>query len=90
MSSFDVSTPQLKVAKQWIDAYASLDMKNVVAITSKNYRYQALPDIIGIPEEAKEQHTDRFKEILGAMTKAGVCIQHREPPSGSQTNIHDS
>jgi hypothetical protein len=89
MSSFDASTPQLKVAKQWIDAYASLDTKNVAAITSKHYQYQALPDIIGIPEEAKEEHIDRLKKVLGAMAKAGVRIQHGEPPSSSQTDIHD-
>jgi len=87
MSSFDANTPQLKVAKRLIEAYASLDTKNVAAITSRNYQYQALPEVIGIPGEAKEEHIERFKKILGAITKAEVCIQHGGPPSSSQTNI---
>ena len=88
MSCFDASTPQLKTAKQLIEAYTSLDMEKVAAITSKNYQYQALPEVIGIPEESKEKHIERFKEIVGAMAKAEVRIQHGEPPSSSQANIH--
>ena len=88
MSSFDTSTPQLKAAKRWIDAYTSLDTKKIAAATSKNYEYQALPEVIGIPEEAKAKHLERYRDILGAMAKAEVCIQLGEPPPSSHTDIH--
>ena len=84
MSRPDDSTPQSKIAKQWVESYASLDMKNVAAITSKNYQYEALPEIISIPKETKEKHIERYREIVGAMTKAEVRIQHGESP---QTDI---
>lgn len=87
MSSFDASTPQLKAAKRWMDAYSSLDTKNIAAATSKNYQYQVLPEVIGIPEEAKERHLERYRDIFGAMAKAEVCIQWGELPS-SHTDIH--
>ena len=88
MSSFDASTPQLKVVKQWVDAHASLDTKKIAAVTSKNYHYEVLPEVIGIPKEAKEKHIKRFRESLGAMAKAEVRIQCRASPSNSQTDIH--
>lgn len=86
MSSFNTSTPQLRVAKQWVDAYVSLDTKGVAAVTSKSYRYQALPDVIGIPKETKEKHIERFKGMMSTMTKAEVRVQHGD--SSSQSNIH--
>jgi len=86
MSSFNASTPQLRVAKQWVDAYASLDMKNVAAVTSKSYQYQALPDVIDTPKETKEKHIERFKGRYSAINKAEVRVQHGD--SSSQANTH--
>ena len=89
MSSFDDSTPQLKAAKQWIDAYSSIDIENVAAITSKNYQYQVLPGVIGIPDEGKEKHIERYRKLLGAMDKAEVRTKHESCLQVPRLNIHD-
>ena len=88
MVDFDPSTPQLKAAKNWIDAYLSLDIKNVDPLISKNYEYQAFPEAANLPREAKERHLKRYGDMLAVASKWQVRIQHGEPPSGLQTGTH--
>ena len=88
MADFDASTPQLRAVKNWIDAYRTLDMKNVEPLISKDFQYQTLPDAIDLPKEETERHLERYRELFSALTKVEVRIQHGEPPSSSQTDTH--
>jgi hypothetical protein len=85
MVNFDASTPQLKVVKNWIDAYLTFDIKNVEPPISKNFQYQAFPETTDLPKETKENHIERYGEILAGTSKAEVRIQHRRC---SQPDIH--
>ena len=38
MVNVDASTPQLRVVKNWLDAYTSLDTKNLEPFISKNFQ----------------------------------------------------
>lgn len=79
MVNFDAS-PQLALVKKWLDAYFSLDVKNVEQYISRNFHYQAFPETTdtSIPEEAKEEHIDKYREILAAGSKFEVGIQALE------------
>jgi hypothetical protein len=56
MANIDATTPQLKLVKQFYDAYISLDIKNVEAHISKNYKFQTYPKVDHMPEESKGEH----------------------------------
>ena len=77
MVNIDASTPQLKLVKEWFSAYASLDAEKLEPLLSKNYKQQTLPESIGLPEETKEEHIKRFREMPSAITKLEVRIQYR-------------
>ena len=85
MVDFDASTPQLKAVKNWLDAYCTLDMKNVEPLISKSFQYEAFPETPYIPKETGGRHIERYKDMLSAASKFEVCIQH---PSSSQADIH--
>ena len=85
MVNFDASTPQLKVVKNWIDAYCTLDTKNIEPFISKNYEYQAFPEVADLPKEAKERHLERYGAMLAEASKLEVRTKHGELPSGLQT-----
>ena len=74
MSSFDTSTPQLALVKNWLDAYLTLDIKNVEPFISKNFQFQTLPETTDIPTEEKEKHLERYKVLLSALSKIEVSI----------------
>ena len=77
MSGFDTSTPQLKLAQQWSDAYTSLDIKDVEPLISKDFQYLTFPDSVGVPKEPKERHIERLGMMMTVLSKVDVCIQHR-------------
>jgi len=77
MANFDTS-PQLALVKKWLDAYLSLDVKNVEPLISQNFQYEAFPEATDIPEEAKEKHIEKYREILAAGSKFEVGIQALE------------
>jgi len=77
MTDFDASTPQLKAVKNWLDAYCTLDMKNVEPLISKNFQYQAFPETPDIPKETGKIHIERYRDIFSAASKFEVCTQHR-------------
>jgi hypothetical protein len=76
MVSLDASTPQLKLAKKWIDAYSSLDASNLDLLLSKHYKHQTFPKSTH-PEETKEEHIKRYGGLASLITKLEVRIQHR-------------
>ena len=77
MVDLDASTPQLKAAKDWVDAYCTLDMKNVEPRISKNFQFHTFPETTDIPKEAKGRHIERYREMLSAVSKLEVRIPHR-------------
>jgi len=85
MVELDASTPQLKAVKDWIDAYCTLDMKNVEPLVSKNFQYQAFPETADLPKETKEKHIERFGGMLAAARKFEVRIQAYENRSKTST-----
>ena len=79
MTTIDTTTPQLKVAQKWIDAYISLDIEKIKTVASKNYRHQTLPKSTGLPEETKEEYIQRYGGLLPVFTKFDVRIQYSTP-----------
>lgn len=77
MSKFDTSTPQLKLAQQWSDAYTSLDIKNVESIISEDFQYLIFPDSTDSPQEPKEKHMERLGMMMTVLSKVEVRIDHR-------------
>lgn len=74
MVELDASTPQLKVVKNWIDAYCTLDMKNVEPFISKNFQYQGLPETPDLLIETGGSHIERYRGLLVAASKLEVRI----------------
>ena len=74
MVNFD--TPQLKVLKRVTDAYCSLDLNNLNPLFSKDYRYEALPEIPGISIQTKEDYVQMRREVYSLLSKLEVRIRH--------------
>lgn len=77
MSTIDTSTPQLKAAQKWIDAYIALDMDVIDNLLPKCYKHQVFPKSIGLPEEMKEEYIQRLGGLVAALTESKVRNQHR-------------
>ena len=90
MVNFDASTPQLRVVKNWVDAYLSLDAKNLEPLISKDFRYETFPEADDVSREARERHLESFRGVLSGVNKFDVRIKRwrntfgladRYPPS---------
>lgn len=77
MASFEANTPQLKAVKRLIDAYVSLNLNNLEPVLSKDYRYEALPEVPGVPIQTKEAHLEMWKEVYSVVSKLDVRIRQR-------------
>jgi len=77
MANFGASTPQLKAVKNWLDAYCTLDMKNVGPLISKKLPISSIPRDPHIPKETGGKHIERYRDMLSVVSKFEVCIQHR-------------
>ena len=77
MVDFDANTPQLKALEKLVDAYVSLDLNNLESILSKDYRYEALPEVPGVPIQTKEAHLEMWKEVYSVVSKLDVRIRQR-------------
>ena len=77
MPSLEATTPQLTAVKNLIDAYCSLDMKNIEPHITKGYTFQSYPKLPELTDETMEGHVERFKALLSSFTKIDVHIQHR-------------
>jgi len=89
MVDFDASTPQLRAVKNWLDAFITLDMKNVEPLLSKNFQYHPFPETADISKESGGKYLERFGGALSAASKAEVCPASENHPQ-AQTNIHCS
>ena len=89
IDTIDGSTPQLKAAQKWIDAYLTLDANRIDAVFTKNYKHQTFPKSIGIPEETKDEYLQRLGGLLPLFVKIDVRTQRRIT-SSSQTDVHHS
>lgn len=69
MSNFNATTPQLKVVKNFIDAFLSRDIKSVYPLVAKNYTFQTYPKAAERSDETKEAHLQRYGMMLAAITK---------------------
>ena len=58
-SGLDATTPQLSLVKNLVDAYITLDMKNILPFISQNYTYQTFPKVPDLPDEAKGDHLEK-------------------------------
>jgi hypothetical protein len=85
MSNFD--TPQLKLVKDYWDAYCSLDINNIRQYQSKDFKYQTFPNITEIPDQGKEAHTQFWGPVLSLLTKEEVRAQNLGPSSSSRVDI---
>ena len=86
MSSFD--TPQLKLLKDFTDAYCTLDINNVEQHMSKDFKYQTFPKIPEIPDQNKEVHVQKWGPLMSLLTKEEVRAGNLGPPSNLQVDIH--
>lgn len=76
MADLDATTPQLKALKNFLDAYRTLDIKNVGKFISKDYKFQTFPKIDALPDEATAQHFETYGPLLSLLTKLDVRLQH--------------
>ena len=77
MTNFDAS-PQLILVKKLLDAYLTLDIKNIEPFVSKNFQYHPFPETTDISTEEKEKHIEKYKEIFAAVSKIEVSIPASE------------
>jgi hypothetical protein len=79
MPNIKATTPQLKLVSDLVDAYFTLDIKNILPFVSKNYTYQTSPKVPDLPDAAKGDHLENFGRLLSLMTGMDVRIRHRAP-----------
>jgi hypothetical protein len=72
------TTPQLKAAKNLMDAYLTLDVKNVKPFVSKDFKFQTFPKIDQHPVEARDAHFERYGALFSSLRKIEVRLQRRE------------
>ena len=70
----EFSTPQSKVVKGFLDAYATLDMNNVEPLLSKNYQYELLPESPDLPVQTKEAHLQTWRGVFSSVKEFKVRI----------------
>jgi hypothetical protein len=73
----DASSPQLKAAKKWLDAYSSRDTSKLGPLLSKHFKHQTFPKSI-FPEETKEKHLERYGKMVAPMTTYEVRMHTAE------------
>ena len=86
MPRFD--TPQLKLVKDYADAYCTLDINNIEQHMAKDFKYQTFPKISEIPDQSKEVHIQKWGPILSVMTKEEVRARTLGPASCPQVDIY--
>jgi hypothetical protein len=65
--NFDATTPELKLAKRFLEAYQSFDTSNIASLVSKDYKFQMFPKIPHNPQETKEQHFEKYGALLSVL-----------------------
>ena len=77
MSSFGATTPESKAVQNLMDAYLTLDLKNIVPLISKDFKFFSFPTIPEHPDEGMEAHLERYAPLFSMFTKIEVCAKHR-------------
>lgn len=85
-SGINATTPQLKLVKDYIDAYLTLNIKNVEPFVSKNYKFQSFPKVPDLPDQAKGEHSERYGTVLSLMNKMEVRDRTRFSFSSSSAD----
>ena len=67
MSKIDPTTPQLKLANDWFDAFLSGDVKKIQPRLSKNFEYQTLPKIAELPDQVAEEYIEKYSSPCSPM-----------------------
>lgn len=70
--TIDTTGPQLRVVRQWMEGYHSLDMTKVEAFASKDFMYHCA---FNRPEEARADHFSRYAKVLASMKELNVRTQ---------------
>jgi hypothetical protein len=90
MANIPTTSPELKVVKNFFDAYISLDINNVEAHIAKDYKFETFPKIDHLPDESKKEHFERYGKLLTLIAKLEVRIhQYEEHPSSPLADIYD-
>ena len=74
-NSVDATTPQLKAVKSFIDAYLTLDLKNVEPLVSSDFQFQTYPKIADHPDQEKGAHFEKYGSLYALLTKVEVRFQ---------------
>jgi ketosteroid isomerase-like protein len=74
MVNIDFNTPQLTVIKKLFDAYCVLDSKNVLPLLAKDFTARIFPKSPELPDEAREEHVEKWGRIQSHFTKVEVRI----------------
>ena len=76
LNGLDATTPQLKLIESLAKAYLTLDLKNALPLTSKDFTVRRFPKTADLPNETMEGHIEKYQAMFSLMTKFDVCIQH--------------
>lgn len=79
MVTIDATTPQLKVVKSVVEAYASRDLNSSASIFSKDFKFQSFPKTAAHIEETKGKHFNNYGGVLSSYDRVEVSIQRRRP-----------
>ena len=72
MASLDTGSPQLGVVEKMINAFISLDTKDLEHLLSRNYRHQSFPSSPDMPDEPKGEYIQRWGVCLSLINKLDV------------------
>ena len=75
MSNFDVSTPQLKAAKNFMDAFVSLSICDLMTSLSKNFQYEAFGGATNLAKMDMEVCAEAMQGLFVGLTKLDVNVQ---------------
>ena len=77
MSTLDASTPQLKVVKNMLDAFASFNFGEFATLVSRNFQYEAFNGVTDLVKLDKESYTEMIQGLSIGVTKMDVSIQQQ-------------
>ena len=77
MPNFDASTPQLEAVKSLMDAFASLNLGELMTLLSKNYQYEAFNGATTLTKLDREAYAKVIQGLSAGVTKMDVSIQQR-------------
>ena len=75
--SFD--SPQVKLIREWGQAFTKRDMGLVTRLLHKDYRCALYPRSLGVSEETREEWIARFSGIISLWTDVDVSCTTRTP-----------